>query len=207
MCGCEIGRDRASQSYSLLQRGSYIAFEVVKLRWYSIQQVEGATKRFGCHSATAKKHCTSHWGGSPPLSSTPAPPNKSPRRDHSSRTSDPLLTPPRGPGLIWVLPENYCKKDPCNFNTEMFVSKVGNLCPTLGQVIASRILYAFLVGETQHEIARADFLHRFTQKLVNSWSIHRQLPIPWEIAGVSLAKILWQHPLVLHLCTVLALGF
>ena len=26
---------------------------------------------------------------------------------------------------IWVLPEDYCKKDSCNFNTEMFVSKVG----------------------------------------------------------------------------------
>ena len=32
----------------------------------------------------------------------------------------------------WVLPENYCKKYPCNFNTEMFVSEVGNPCPTLG---------------------------------------------------------------------------
>ena len=25
----------------------------------------------------------------------------------------------------WVLTEDYCKKDPCNCNTEMFVSKVG----------------------------------------------------------------------------------
>ena len=27
----------------------------------------------------------------------------------------------------WVLPEDLCKKDPCNFNTEIFVSKVGQL--------------------------------------------------------------------------------
>ena len=26
--------------------------------------------------------------------------------------------------MFWVLPKDYCKKDPCNFNTEMFVSKV-----------------------------------------------------------------------------------
>ena len=28
--------------------------------------------------------------------------------------------------LVWVLPEDCCKKDPCNFKTEMFVSKVGS---------------------------------------------------------------------------------
>ena len=39
----------------------------------------------------------------------------------------------------------------------MFVSEVGNPCPTLGQLLASRILYALLVGEKQHEIARARF--------------------------------------------------
>ena len=50
-----------------------------------------------------------------------------------------------------------CKKDPCNLNTERFVSKVGNPCPTLGQLLASRIVYALLVGEEQHEIARARF--------------------------------------------------
>ena len=35
------------------------------------------------------------------------------------------------------------------------MSKVGNPCPTLGQLLASRILYALLVREKQHEIARA----------------------------------------------------
>ena len=52
----------------------------------------------------------------------------------------------------WALPEDYCKKDPCNFNTEMLVSKVGNPCPTLGQLLASRILYVLVVGLKQHDI-------------------------------------------------------
>ena len=76
-----------------------------------------------------------------------------------------------------MLPEDYYKQDPCNFNTtEMFVSKVGNPCPTLGQLLASRILYALLVGEKQYEIARARFCTQSCSKvgqlLVNS------LPIP-----------------------------
>ena len=37
------------------------------------------------------------------------------------------------------------------------MSKVGNPCRTLGQLLASRILYALLVGEKQHEIARETF--------------------------------------------------
>ena len=56
-----------------------------------------------------------------------------------------------------MLPEDNCKKDPCDFSTEMFVSKVGNPCPTLGQLLASRILYALFAGEKEHEIARASF--------------------------------------------------
>ena len=72
----------------------------------------------------------------------------------------------------WVLPEDYCKKDPFNFNAETFVSKVGNLCPTLGQLLARPILYVLLVGEKQHEIARARFCtqscSKIGQLLVNS---------------------------------------
>ena len=64
------------------------------------------------------------------------------------------------------------KKDPCNFNAEMFVPKVGNPCPTLGPLLASRILYALLVAEKQHEIARARFCTQTCSKvgqlLVNS---------------------------------------
>ena len=46
----------------------------------------------------------------------------------------------------------------------------------------------------QYEIASTRFVHRVAQKLVNSWSIPRQLPISWEVAGVLLAIVLWQHP-------------
>ena len=73
---------------------------------------------------------------------------------------------------IWVLPEDLSKKDPCNFNTEMLVSNVGKPCPTLGQLLASRILYALLVGEKQQEIARAKFgtqnFLKVSQLVVNS---------------------------------------
>ena len=155
--------------------------------------------------------------------------------------------------LDWVLPEDYCKKDPCKFNTKMFVSKVGNPCPTLGQLLANPILYELLVEENQesprqtkpkkgqfmnfsrgpelvlprkstrihkngrnswtfcfgpfyglvcrgdswekqHEVAMARFERRVAQKLVTSWSIPRQLPIPWEVAGILLAVVFWQHP-------------
>ena len=147
----------------------------------------------------------------------------------------------------------------CNFNTEMFVSKVGNPCPILGQLLARQILYGLLVGEKLgsrpgkpnqrkgqnekfmnfahfcefrrfslgkqarftlnfcsgmpprkvHELAflwfglpgpnstkspRRDFVHRVAQKLVNSWSIPCQLSMPWEVAGVFFAVVLWQQP-------------
>ena len=57
----------------------------------------------------------------------------------------------------WVLPQDYGQKDPCNFNTEMFVSKVRNPCPTLAQLLASRILCALWVGGKQQKAARARF--------------------------------------------------
>ena len=94
----------------------------------------------------------------------------------------------------WVLPEVYCKKDPCNFNTEMFVSKAGNPCTTLGQFLASRTLYALLVGEEQYEIARARFCTQSCSKVGQLWSVACHLPIPSEVAGVFLAVVLWQHP-------------
>ena len=78
---------------------------------------------------------------------------------------------------LWVLPEDFCKKDPCNFNTQMFVSKVGNPCPTLGQHLASRILYAVLVAEKQLKTAKARFYTQSAQKLANSWSIPTPHPM------------------------------
>ena len=46
--------------------------------------------------------------------------------------------------------------------------KLANRCPKIDQLLASRILYALLVGEKQYEIARARFVHRVAQKLANS---------------------------------------
>ena len=74
--------------------------------------------------------------------------------------------------LCAFLTEDYCKKVPCKFNTEIFVSQVGNPCPTLGQLLGSQILYSLLVGGTQHEIGRARFstqsCSKVGQLLVNS---------------------------------------
>ena len=40
-----------------------------------------------------------------------------------------------------MLPEDYCKKDPSNFSTEIFVSKVGNpMCPTFGQLLRKTLV-------------------------------------------------------------------
>ena len=79
-------------------------------------------------------------------------------------------------GGYWVLPEDYCKKDLCNFNTEMFVSKVGNPCPTLGQLLGNRILYALLVREKHHEIARARFCTQSWKRvLVLSYSFYLKI--------------------------------
>ena len=50
----------------------------------------------------------------------------------------------------------------------MFVSKVGTRCPTLCRLLASRILYAVLVGEKQSETARA-------RSCTQSWSHVGQL--------------------------------
>ena len=66
--------------------------------------------------------------------------------------------------------------------------KLANPCPTLGQLLASRILYTLLVGEKQHEIAKARFCTQSCSKvgqlLVNS----SPTPIPWEVARVFLAE-------------------
>ena len=86
----------------------------------------------------------------------------------------------------WVLPKDYCKKDPCNFNTEMFVSKVGNPCPTLGELPASRILYTLLVGKT---VRNRQGKILYTQ-LLKSWPTLGQLlvnsPPHGKLQGSSL---------------------
>ena len=47
--------------------------------------------------------------------------------------------------------------------------KVGNPCPTLGQLLANRILYALLVEERQHEIARARFCTQSCSEVGQLW--------------------------------------
>ena len=48
-------------------------------------------------------------------------------------------------------------KTPAISTRKCSCQKLANPCPTLGQLLASRILYALLVGEKQHGIARARF--------------------------------------------------
>ena len=74
-------------------------------------------------------------------------------------------------------PEDYCEKDPCS-TRKCSCQKLANPCPTLGQLLASRVLYALLVEEKQHESARARFCTQSCSKLVNSLSTPRHLPIP-----------------------------
>ena len=101
----------------------------------------------------------------------------------------------------WVLPQDCCTKSPCNFNTEMFVLKVGNPCPTLGQLLASRILYALVVGEKQHEIARARFRTQSCSKvgqILVSCSqtphpgMQRSLPACWDTKDAQPDFMRWQ---------------
>ena len=82
------------------------------------------------------------------------------KKDLAEKTPSQEKTFPNA-DACWVLPEDLCKKDPCNFNTEMFVSKVGNPCPALGlDDLASRILYALLVGEKNSTKSPGrDFVH------------------------------------------------
>ena len=64
------------------------------------------------------------------------------------------------------------RKTPAISTRKCSCQKLANCCPTLGQLLASRILYALLVGEKQCEIARARFCTQSCSKvgqlLVNS---------------------------------------
>ena len=64
------------------------------------------------------------------------------------------------------------RKTPAISTRKFLCQKLVNSCPTLGQLLASRILYTLLVGEKQHEIARARFCTQSCSKvgqlLVNS---------------------------------------
>ena len=64
------------------------------------------------------------------------------------------------------------RKTPAISTRKCSCQKLANRCPTLGQLLASRILYALLVGEKQNEITKARFCTQSCSKvgqlLVNS---------------------------------------
>ena len=64
------------------------------------------------------------------------------------------------------------RKTPAISTRKCSCQKLANRCPTLGQLLASRILYALLVGEKQYKIAKARFCTQSCSKvgqlLVNS---------------------------------------
>ena len=64
------------------------------------------------------------------------------------------------------------RKTPALSTWKCSCQKLANRCPTLGQLLASRILYALLVGDKQYEIAKARFCtqscSKVDQLLVNS---------------------------------------
>ena len=86
------------------------------------------------------------------------------------------------------------RKTPAISTRKCSCQKLAHPCPTLGQLLASRILYKPVLGENSTKTPKQDFVHRVAQKLANSWSTPRQLPTPWEVAGVFLAVVLRQHP-------------
>ena len=76
--------------------------------------------------------------------------------------------------------EDYCKKDPCTFNMEMLVSKVGNPCPTLVNFLPA------WKEKNSMKSPKQDFVHRVAQKLVNSWSF-----IANSTSGMSHGKLVF----------------
>ena len=74
--------------------------------------------------------------------------------------------------LIGCCQSTTARKTPAISTRKCSCQKLANRCPTLGQLPASRILYALWVGEKQYEIAKARFCtqgcSKVSQLLVNS---------------------------------------
>ena len=86
----------------------------------------------------------------------------------------------------WLLPEEHCKKNLLNFNTEMAASKVGNPC----QLLASRI---FISALGERKTARNRHGKILCIEFLRSWPTLGQLLAnspPWEVAEVFLAIVL-----------------
>ena len=75
---------------------------------------------------------------------------------------------PTEPVILWTT----ARKTPAISTRKCLRQMLANRCPTLGQLLASRMLHALLVGEKQHEIAKARFCTQSCSKvgqlLVNS---------------------------------------
>ena len=78
----------------------------------------------------------------------------------------------------------------------MLMSESGNPCPTLGQLLASRIVYRALGKRKTAQNRQGKIL--YTELLKSRATLGQppcQLPTPWEVARVFLAiVVLWQHP-------------
>ena len=83
-----------------------------------------------------------------------------------------LVFSERGQLLLGCCRRTTARKTPAISTRKCSCQKLANCCPALGQLLASRILYALLVGEKQYEIARARFCTQSCSKvgqlLVNS---------------------------------------
>ena len=74
--------------------------------------------------------------------------------------------------LLGCCQRTTARKTPAVSTRKCSCQKLANPCPTLGQLLASRILYKLLLGEKQHEIAQARLCTQSCSKvgqlLVNS---------------------------------------
>ena len=72
----------------------------------------------------------------------------------------------------WVLPEDYCKKDPCSFNTELFVSKLAK--PGISTILCDSSIN-FLEFPCLSVIVPS-----MSEEFLESWWTYRQLVESWQ---------------------------
>ena len=81
-----------------------------------------------------------------------------------------------GRGVTWVLPEDLCKKDPCNLNTEMFkLQRLANPCPNSWST-SSQPDFVRALGRRKTVRSRQGKI--LYTELLKSWPTPRQLPTP-----------------------------
>ena len=85
---------------------------------------------------------------------------------------------PSGTTPVLGIARGLLQKRPCQ--------KLATHVQLLVNLLPAACCTPFLVVENSSKSPGQDFVRRVAQKLVNSWSIHRQHPIPWEVQGFSL---------------------